>query len=399
MDAQAKAAGQAPGRARTEDGPVPFGLYLHVPFCAHSCDFCAFYQRPPRRSSIERFLEGVERELASLRLLSRPIETVFWGGGTPTVLPARDLERLAAGVRGCWSGPVLEWTVEMAPSTVKEDKVEALLGAGVTRFSLGVQSFSDDRLEQLGRQHSRAQVDRALDQLRRLGADNLGIDLIFGVPGQTLEDWEWDLREAVARQPEHISTYCLTYEDDTRLLHRLQSGQVQAQTEEEERRFYEVTMDILPSEGLQQYEISNFARPGRECRHNLNTWHMAEWVGVGPSAASQSGGWRWANVPDLEQWLAGVESGVQARVERVRLTEEIQLGDCLVFGLRLNAGVDLGALKARFAMAASPALESLWEGLVETGHLWSPGAGRIALTREGRLVADRIGVMILDCLG
>jgi len=390
------------------------GLYLHVPFCASTCDFCAFYQEKPHRADLLRYLDGIEREIVHWReewakppqagdpllagLPSPDGLTVFFGGGTPGLLPTGDLVRLCESVRRTAPLPIVEWTVEMAPSTVKADKIRAMLEAGVTRISLGVQSFNPRLLDALGRQHSPAVVRRAFDTFRAAGCGNINLDLIFAVPGQSLADWQADLRKAIALAPEHLSTYCLTFEEDTKLWVKLSQG-IFRRDIATEANLYRFTWETLESAGYPQYEVSNFARPGYACRHNLDTWRMGTWRGVGPSAASQWQGHRWCNPANLDQWLAGLDAASDVppskAEEIVRLTPEILAGDALIFGLRLNDGIDLDALQARFPDARWDRWEMLWDELAREALLWR-NKSTIGLTSEGRLIADAVAVRILE---
>ncbi|KAF0094141.1 MAG: oxygen-independent coproporphyrinogen III oxidase [Puniceicoccaceae bacterium 5H] len=374
----------------------PLGLYLHVPFCARACDFCNFYQEAPRRAELDRYLAGIEREL-QLRPIERPVDTVFWGGGTPSLLAAKDLERLGNAVLGALPQAPEEWTIEMAPSTVKADKLAVLRELGVNRISMGVQSFDPVLLDRLGRSHLPKQVYHAIDLIRAAGFENLNLDLIFAVPGQTLEAWEADLREALRQEPQHLSTYCLTFEEDTALWVKLQKGQTTKLSIEDESDYYTRAWEVLGEAGLPQYEISNFARPGFACRHNLNTWAMHEWLAYGPSASGQFGGRRWTNAANIDQWLEGVESGQMAEQEIVLLTAESMLADALVFGLRMNAGVDLEELQGCFGVPLPSTVAGLFRDLVEEGLMVQEGP-RVALTLEGRLLADRIATAILEAL-
>ena len=372
--------------------PLP-GIYLHVPFCASTCDFCAFYQEEPRRDDLDRYLDGIAHELA-LTIPPGPVDTIFWGGGTPSVLVARDLERLGRTLLDHFGKAPREWTVELAPSTVKADKLKALRDLGVNRLSLGVQSFDPATLTALGRRHPPKQIYGAIDAIRAAGFENLNLDLIFSVPGQSSKTWMADLAEAVRLAPAHLSTYCLTFEEDTALWLKLAQGKVRPDPQTD-ASLYEATWDFLATAGFHQYEISNYAKRGRECLHNLSTWAMGEWIGLGPSAASQFRGQRYANPPHMKKWLAGIEHGKLARVDEVALTPAILAADALIFGLRLNEGVNLKKLAVRFANFNFKKLEPLWKNLIEEGLLEKAGAV-IRLTRSGRLVADRVGVAILE---
>jgi oxygen-independent coproporphyrinogen-3 oxidase len=375
---------------------APLGVYVHVPFCASTCDFCAFYQEEPRRADLDLFLAGLELELA-LTGPGRAADTMFWGGGTPTVLSARDLERLGRALLAHLGRPPREWTVELAPSSVKADKLAVLRELGVTRVSLGVQSFSAQQLEALGRRHSPAQVYAAIEAIRAAGFDNLNLDLIFAIPGQTRRAWLADLAEAARLAPAHLSTYCLTFEEDTALWLKLARGQVRPDPAAD-ADLYAATWDFMEENGYEQYEISNFARPGRACAHNLDTWAMPEWAGLGPAAASQFRGARYANPADLRRWRAGLDAGRPERVDVVALTPALLAVDALVFGLRLNRGVDGWALVKRFPEFNFAGLEPLWEELTAAGLMEREGADGLLLrlTRAGRLLADQVGVLIIE---
>lgn len=365
--------------------------YLHIPFCASSCDFCSFYQEQPERAKIEGFLSSIEDEMAS-KGVKIDKNTAFWGGGTPGLLPAEDLLRLGKSMVRTLGTPS-EWTVELAPSSVRADKLAALKQAGVTRVSMGVQSFDPATLEALGRRHSLKQVMEAWALVREAGFSSVNLDLIFAVPGQDDARWEADLREAVRLGPDHISTYCLTFEEDTAMFVKLSRGKVRIDRELE-TRLYRRTWSVLEDAGYAQYEISNFARPGHACRHNLATWDMREWVGFGPSAASQHAGRRWTNVSDLERWSKGVAAGSPAIEQVVALSPALLLCDALVFGLRMNRGVAPEELSARFGSPLPRGWETLVARLAEEGlATWD---GRVlALTLEGRLVADAVGLEVM----
>ncbi len=371
----------------------PLGLYVHVPFCASTCDFCAFYQTKPTAAGVESFLTGVAAEAEQVRW-NRPVTTVFWGGGTPGLLAPRALARLAETVRIHAGGTPGEWTVEIAPASVTPQRLTALREAGVTRISMGVQSFQPALLEALGRQHTREQVYRAYDAVRAAGFASVNLDLMFALPGQTEAEWSADVREAVRLAPDHLSTYCLTFEEDTAMWIKLSQGRVKLDPEHE-ARLYESTWAQLESVGFAQYEISNFARPGHECRHNLGTWRMGEWVGLGPSAASQHDGWRGANIADLAQWRERVGRGERATEDRVEVTAALRAEDALVFGLRMNAGVDLHPWKLQSPAAPWSEVENLLARLVSEGLAVRDGS-RIRLTGRGRLLADAIGAEIME---
>lgn len=372
--------------------PGPLGIYVHVPFCASTCDFCAFYQKQPTATEVDDFLVGIERE-ANLVAWDRPVSTVFWGGGTPGMLAPKDLARLAAMVRARCGGTPEEWTVELAPTSVIESRLEVLKDAGVTRISMGVQSFQPDLLDALGRQHTRDRIFRAYERVRAAGFASVNLDLMFALPGQSTEQWASDVREAVALAPDHLSTYCLTFEEDTKLWVKLSQGRVKLDADHE-AALYQATWAQLAAAGYAQYEVSNFARPGHSCRHNLNTWRMHEWVGLGPSGASQFAGWRGANIADLGRWLEGIPRGERATEDRVELTPALLAEDALIFGLRMNAGVDLAPWKERAPLAPWPVVEETLAALAAGGVLVRSG-DVVKLTDRGRLVADAVGAELM----
>jgi len=368
------------------------GLYLHVPFCARTCDFCAFYQTQATAERVRGFLADIAREVALVAPL-RQVDTVFWGGGTPGLLAAKDLRALGRlGQRLTGGGPS-EWSVEMTPTTVTEARLGALRELGVTRISMGVQSFQEHWLDALGRQHTRAQIYRAYERVRAAGFASVNLDLMFALPGQSDEEWLADVREAVALAPDHLSTYCLTFEEDTKLWVRLSQGKIRRDLEAE-ARLYTTTWETLAAAGYAQYEISNFARPGHACRHNLNTWRMGEWVGLGPSAASQYAGERGTNIADLGQWHGHLDVGRRATEDRVTLTPALLAEDALIFGLRMNEGVELAPWRAAAPEAPWPAVDALLDRLADAALVERAGS-RVWLTGRGRLVADAVGAEVM----
>lgn len=371
------------------------GVYVHVPFCAKTCDYCAFYQVAPTAAMVREYQEGVAREADLVRWI-QPVDTVFWGGGTPGLLAPSDLRRLGETVKARFGGVPAEWSVELAPGSVTEARLAVLKELGVTRISMGAQSFQPALLDALGRPHTREQILRAYERIRAAGFANVNIDLMFAVPGQDEAAWLEDVRQAVALAPEHLSTYCLTFEEDTALWVKLSQGKVKLDTERE-ARLYEKTWEQLDAAGYAQYEISNFARRGHACLHNLNTWRMHEWIGLGPAASSQHAGWRGTNIDDLAKWNERLARGERATEDRTELTPALLAEDALVFGLRMNEGVDLTALRGRFPQAPWRAVDGLAAQLAAE-ELATLRDGQLALTLRGRLVADAIGTEVMTAM-
>lgn len=381
-----------PSDATIEDRNSPLGLYVHVPFCATTCDFCAFYQTAPTATGIQGYLAGIEQEM-KLVSPSRPVSTVFWGGGTPGLLSPGDIRRLGEMVLQYSGGAIEEWSVEMAPASVTEARLRALREIGVTRISMGAQSFNSELLDALGRQHTREQVFRAYDRVRSAGFASVNLDLMFALPGQGEREWMADLDQALELAPDHLSTYCLTFEEDTKLWVKLSEGKVKLDPENE-ARLYEMTWDRLESAGYGQYEVANFARPGHRCNHNWNTWHMHEWIGLGPSAAGQHEGWRAANASDLAQWQSDLGRHERMTTDRVALTPALLAEDALIFGMRLTEGVDPVALARRFPSPAWSQARGVLHDLVADG-LAEQVESLVRLTTRGRLLADAVGESIM----
>lgn len=370
-----------------------FGIYVHVPFCAAPCGYCRFYKRVPTGDDIREYVKICSRELELLADSPGflPPDTIFWGGGTPSILPESAFEKLA-GAFGRFPKP-REWTIEVSPSTISREKLSLYKQAGVTRISLGVQSFDEGVLRSLGRAHSLKSTLEAIDAVAETGFDNFSIDLIFGAKGQTEEMWRADLRRAAKCPVNHISAYCLEFENGTSFCGGIPEGD-EIQKREREGDFFEIAMDELPALGFKQYEISNYARPGGECLHNLSTWNMAQWVGIGPSAASQFGGVRYRNSPNFSKWKSCVESGKFAREDIVVLDDEEMFSSALIFGLRMGVGVDMDILGMRFPRADRQRYEKPLEFLSSEGLIERDGA-RVRLTRSGKMLADSVAVELL----
>jgi oxygen-independent coproporphyrinogen-3 oxidase len=392
---------QEKAASRPSAGPAesPLGLYVHVPFCATTCDFCAFYQIVPKADAVPRYLAAIAAEARLVEWgAGRRVATAFWGGGTPGLLRAGELEQLGRTMLAHTGGAPEEWTVEMAPATVTAERLAVLKALGVTRISLGVQSFNAALLDALGRQHTPAQVYRAYELIRGTGFASVNLDLMFALPGQGEAQWRADLDEARRLAPDHLSTYCLTFEEDTALWVKLSQGKVKLDPEKE-AAFYLRTWEYLAAAGYAQYEVSNFARPGHVCRHNLNTWRMHEWVGLGPAAASQHAGWRASNPPDLALWHADVAADRRAQSDRTALTPALLAADSVIFGLRLNEGVSLPQLQRRFPTPRWSGLLDLLPRFLIEGLMTDSPEGVVRLTPRGRLVADAVGAEVLEAFG
>jgi oxygen-independent coproporphyrinogen-3 oxidase len=395
-------------------GPPVASLYIHVPFCAQKCGYCAFYSEPSRGDLVNRYVAALARELELVAPDLRP-RTIFFGGGTPSLLNLRQWEKILRALDRLGLLGAEEFTVECNPATVSADKAALLRDFGVNRVSLGVQSLDETLLDRLGRVHSRAMVFTSFDLLRRAGFDNLNVDLMFAIPGQTLAVWRDTLREATALGSEHLSTYEVIYEEDTPLFAQLNAGEFDVD-EDLACAMYDELLEQTDRAGFRQYEIANFARAGRggavssgasaspaegshllpalACRHNVNYWRGGSFYGLGPSATSYVRGVRtknWANTP---LYCEQLEQGRRAIESREELTPLGRAGETAAFGLRMVAGWPF----AEFQRVTGHDLRREWAGemdaLVRRGWgVLEPEAFR--LTRQGLRFADAAAELFL----
>lgn len=366
----------------------PRAAYVHVPFCRHRCGYCDFTLVAGRDDLIDAYLAAIEQELTRLES-PRPVETLFLGGGTPTYLPAAALRRLLATLaRWLPLEPGCEFSVEANPAGLDQPRLEVLVEAGVNRVSLGVQSFHPQHLATLERDHSPEEVLEVVTRLRP-HIPNLAFDLIFAVPGQSVDDWRDTLAAAAALAPQHLSTYGLAWERGTAFWSRRARGLLSPVDEETERRMYECALDDLPAAGYVQYELSNFSRPGGACRHNQVYWRGESYYGFGPGAASYIDGVRTTNHRSVTTWLRRTLAGEAAVQEQERLTDEQRAREAIMLGLRQRAGIDLHEFQQRFGRTPAELEPHAWEQHLEAGLL-EVVRGRVRLTRAGCFVADRV---------
>jgi len=361
-------------------------LYVHIPFCPKVCPYCSFYKEASDRNKTQAFVDAVLSEARAFAASGGAIrpETIFFGGGTPTALSTNLLRQLIVGLHESFDlSAVTEWTVEMNPATVSSEKAKMMLELGVNRASMGVQSWDAVVLETLGRVHNAAQARRSYEILRETGFGRINLDLMFGVPGQNLEQWRTSIQETIALGPEHISAYCLTYEEDTLYFQRFQEGLYRV-NETQDAEFFETTVRDLSAGGYEAYEISNFAQPGEECRHNLAYWEGRDYLGLGPSAFSTVGNQRWQNIADTSAYVERIARIGTAAQPAESLDAETRHSERVAFGLRTNRGVASAELVHRETELAQ---------LQDSGLIALAG-DRWKLTPSGRLVADSVA----ECL-
>ncbi len=375
------------------------GLYVHVPFCERRCHFCSFFTRGFREAQAATFVKDLLCEIhlygRSQALRGRVIESIYLGGGTPTSLTPDQLrEILQACRRSFLVDPAVEITVEANPSGLDEPTHKALTEAGCNRLSLGAQSFDTEELKSIGSPHTPIDIERTVRFARQGGFSNLNLDLIYGLPGQSLERLESNVNSAIALEPDHISFYGLTVEEGTRLAHDAEAGRVMLATDELMAKMSERGSDALEAAGYHQYEISNFARSGFMCRHNLGYWIDREWLGLGPAAHSYLNGERFSNVESLDAYHASLLRDAFPLVERDQADEDLRLREAFAFGLRLVSGVDWKRLQRRYRVMVLERFQKPIETALNLRWLEFNG-DRLRATRLGLTFADDLGCMFI----
>ncbi|MEM9064172.1 MAG: radical SAM family heme chaperone HemW [Planctomycetota bacterium] len=364
-------------------------LYIHIPFCFHKCHYCDFYSLVDTRDRQDTFTDRLIEELGTLAPHAGKLRTIFVGGGTPTLLRHDLWKRLLETLNGSYDCSLLsEFTVECNPETASPKLFDTLRAGGVSRLSMGAQSFNLEHLRTLERHHDPESVARAATHARAAGIDRLSIDLIFGIPGQTLTEHADDLDRALDLGTEHLSCYALTYEPGTAMTSRLSRGEFEPASEEIEAQMLLQTRDTLARAGLNRYEVSNFARPGAECAHNLAYWRQDDWLAAGPSASGHARGARWKNVPRLDDYIA--QPGYAPVIDFEPPDPARNLSEKIMTGLRLREGIDADAILASAErLGCAPDLADEARRAKEQGLLEDAG-GRWRPTDSGFLVADRL---------
>ncbi|MDJ0669039.1 MAG: radical SAM family heme chaperone HemW [Desulfobacterales bacterium] len=377
---------------------TPAGIYLHIPFCARKCDYCDFYSVTDtgRQEAFQRALTAEIRRRAHSNWL---VDSIYFGGGTPSLLAPPFFERLLAILGQAYriQGGV-EITLEANPGTVDFDRLAAYRAGGINRLNLGVQSFDDARLDFLGRVHSAAEARAAVAAARRAGFDNLGLDLIYGLPDQTVDAWQADLNQALAEHPEHLACYTLTYAPDTPLMRDRRSGGHVPAGEDQIAALFDTTSQVLCAAGFEHYEISNFAAgPQWRSRHNTKYWARAPYLGFGPSAHSFDAPRRSWNVADLETYIDRLDRGRLAEEGREVLDDAQEMVETVFLGLRQAAGIDLTAFALRFGKRLETRAAAVIEPLVAEGYLRLTPQ-RLTPTVKGMCLHDSISARLTGVL-
>jgi oxygen-independent coproporphyrinogen-3 oxidase len=367
----------------------PIALYIHIPFCVKKCAYCDFnsFAAPELMPS---YLSALKKEMGGYKAAGYAVKTVYMGGGTPTILNQRDLASLIQNIHSSfYIAPGAEFTVEANPGTLTKEKLLLLKHMGVNRLSIGLQAYQDRLLKVMGRIHTVKDFEESFALARQAGFDNINVDVIFGLPGQTLFDFKETLKNLVRLSPEHISCYALSVEEGTEFYNWLKQGRLFLPPEDEERAMYHEAVTFLKSRGFVQYEISNFAKPGRESRHNLAYWRDEEYLGLGAGAHSFLNGERFYNRSSLKEYIECLEGGLSPVEGRELLDKEALRAEFCFLGLRLTEGISKTDFKIRFGKDLKEVYGKAIERLKNFGLLQEDGE-RLKLTSKGLDLANEV---------
>ncbi len=365
-------------------------LYIHVPFCRRKCGYCSFVSEQGREADIPSYVEAVKQEI-NARAAGRKITSVYFGGGTPSLLSAEQVaDILSAAKSKCEIEEGIEITIEANPGTVNKAYLCALKEQGVNRLSLGIQSFNDEDLALLGRIHNAKQGREAVKAARAAGFENISLDLIYGLPGRERKQWQDTLLRAIEQDVEHLSLYCLTLESDTPMQRLIEERCLPPIDTDLAADQYELAEDMLAEVGYRHYEISNWAHPGRECFHNLVYWRNLPYIGLGAAAHSCMEGHRLSNTASIDTYMAAYIDGKDAAGEMDEvISPELELAETVILGLRLCCGVDYASVAARFGVDIQTHFSKQIAELADCGLL-EYDSSHIKLTRAGRLLANEV---------
>lgn len=368
------------------------GIYIHIPFCKSRCIYCGFYSTTNKELK-ERYVDALIREIHMRKddfarlgtsLSPSSTSTVYFGGGTPSSLSVCDIERIVGALESTFNGTPSEVTLEMNPDDVTKDYIKAVRQVGINRISMGIQTFDDSRLQFIRRRHNASQAEKAVMTIREEGIHNVSIDLMFGFPNQTMDEWVTDIEKAIALHPTHISAYSLMYEEDTPLFRMLQKGEINQIDDETSLAMYTELINRLTANGYEHYEISNFAMPGYRSVHNSSYWHDTPYLGFGAAAHSYNKDTRSWNIPDLKKYIESIESGVLPSESEV-IDADTHYNDLITTTLRTREGLNLDDLPQKYReYALVNARKSISEHLLEATD------SHIRLTREGLFVSDMV---------
>lgn len=376
-------------------------LYIHIPFCFHKCHYCDFYSIVDRQDRQEAFVERIVQEIRSqASATNHPnLETIFIGGGTPTLLAPPFLRTLLNAIKAEFQiSNHTEWTIESNPETFTDEICEVLAESPVNRISTGAQSFNRDHLKTLERHHDPESVARSILKAKAAGFEHISLDLIYGIPDQTLDQWADDLKQAFTLPIDHISAYALTYEPNTAMTMRLNKGEFTPTPDELEVEMYNHTLDQIRAHGFARYEVSNHAKPGSECRHNLAYWQGHNWLAIGPSASGHLDGIRWKNTPRLDEYLNTSDQGFAPICELESPDPKHMLMDWMMMGIRVRAGLSIDRLMNESQMLrADERIKEIIESCTDLGWT-SVEENHLQLTDPGFHYADRVARELIGAL-
>lgn len=366
-------------------------LYIHIPFCAQKCLYCDFPSFARKDHLRKAYIEALNKEIISLREKHNNLEinTIFIGGGTPSVLEADELECLLKEVAKLNMAKYIEYSMECNPGNLTEEKLEVMKKYGVNRISMGLQAKQDNLLKGLGRIHNYKTFKENFLLAKKVGFNNINVDLMFGLPNQRLNEWEETLREIISLEPAHISAYSLIIEEGTAFYNLYENDKLKLPTEEEERKMYHLAKKILEENGLNQYEISNYAKERKECRHNLAYWNMDNWIGVGSAAASYINGKRIKNISSVEEYINSINEKGEAVEEIINNSKNDNMEEFMFMGLRKINGIDENEFKKRFSMNINDVYGEILNKYIDEGLLIRE-SGRIFLSEKGIEISNVI---------
>ncbi|EGT5617981.1 oxygen-independent coproporphyrinogen III oxidase [Clostridium perfringens] len=366
-------------------------LYIHIPFCAQKCLYCDFPSFARKDHLRKAYIEALNKEIINLREKHNNLEinTIFIGGGTPSVLESNELECLLKEIAKLNMAKDIEYSIECNPGNLTEEKLEVMKKYGVNRISMGLQAKQDNLLKGLGRIHNYKTFKENFLLAKKVGFNNINVDLMFGLPNQRLNEWEETLREIISLDPAHISAYSLIIEEGTAFYNLYENDKLKLPTEEEERKMYHLAKKILEENGFNQYEISNYAKEGKECRHNLAYWNMDNWIGVGSAAASYINGKRIKNISSVEEYINSINENGEAVEEIINNSKNDNMEEFMFMGLRKINGIDENEFKKRFSMNINDVYGEILNKYIDEGLLIRD-SGRIFLSEKGIEISNII---------
>lgn len=375
-----------------------FGVYIHIPFCVKKCKYCDFNSFKMNLCDKKRYLDDLNKEIKmySGECADRIVDTIFFGGGTPSILSCDEIECLMKCVKDSFNiSDDAEITMECNPGTIDRKKLEAIKRSGINRLSIGLQAVQNHHLSYIGRIHTYEEFEKNFKEARSVGFDNINIDLMFALPNQTEDDWKESLEKVVRLNPEHISAYSLIMEEGTELFDMYEREEFELMDEDRDIDMYEYTISYLKNNGYNQYEISNYSKEGKECRHNIIYWQCDNYLGLGAGAAGYLARDRYTNESNLNSYHKKIESGKKPIISVENLSDEEMMEEMVFMGLRMNSGINRIDFKNRFGVEFCDKYKKQVEDLVERGLL-SVVDENIKLTQKGREISNSVFLEILS---